>query len=177
MQALCTVEDACKKVFQHPCIAAFTGGGDVEYFIICEQSVASKISGFQNALFTLFSTYYVYHLAYPPQASNVFYFLQDYILARPDCGKRSGSYQAVVSDIKQNIWVAKLYCYYCCFHCYYQKFLKQHWSIPLSFMTIIITAKWSEKQYINGENIELSLSILTQGWIIINHPCMNIDAV
>jgi len=103
MQALCTVEDACKKAFQHPCIAAFTGGGDVEYFIICEQSVASKISGFQNALFTLFSTYYVYHLAYPPQASNVFYFLQDYILARPDCGKRSGSYLAVVSDIKQNI--------------------------------------------------------------------------
>jgi len=41
-------------------------------------------------------------------------------------------------------------------------------------MSVIIAAKWSEKQYITGENIELLLSILTQGWIIINHPCMNI---
>ena len=74
-----------------------------EYFIICESRVVCKVLSMQNALFTMFSTYYTFNLDYPSLAKNIFFFFQDYILGCPDSNKKSGAYLATVSDIKRNL--------------------------------------------------------------------------
>jgi len=100
-----SVEAACTKppVRPQPRIAAFVGESGCEYFVVCEQQVLCKVSTFQTALFITFASYYIFNLEYPTLARNVFCFFQDYILARPDSNKKSGTYLGTVSDIKRNI--------------------------------------------------------------------------
>ena len=101
-----SVDSACTKSPKRnqPRVGAFIGEEDsTEYLIICEQKVLCKVPSFKIALFTMFSCYYSFNLEYPPPAKNVFYFFQDFILDSPDSNKRSGSYLAVVSDIKRNM--------------------------------------------------------------------------
>lgn len=101
-----SVDSACTKSPKRnqPRVGAFSGEEDsTEYLIICEQKVLCKVPSFKIALFTMFSCYYSFNLEYPPPAKNVFYFFQDFILDSPDSNKRSGSYLAVVSDIKRNM--------------------------------------------------------------------------
>ena len=85
-----------------PKIGAVPGGGEAkQYFIVCEHKPLFKISSFRSGLFFLLVTYYCFNLAYPWQARNVFYFLQDYILERPDSNKKTANYIAFVSDVKR----------------------------------------------------------------------------
>ena len=53
-------------------------------------------------LATPLGTLYVYNLEYPPKASCIFFFFQDYLLGYPDSLKRPSSYIAVLSDIKKH---------------------------------------------------------------------------
>ena len=74
-----------------------------KFYIVCEQFTLCEAPSLQSALFYMFSAYYIFNLEYPKQASNVFYFLQDYILSYPDSLKRPSTYLAVASDIKRNL--------------------------------------------------------------------------
>ena len=79
-----------------PKIGAVPGGGEAkQYFIVCEHKPLFKISSFRSGLFFLLATYYCFNLAYPWQARNVFYFLQDYILERPDSNKKNSKLYSI----------------------------------------------------------------------------------
>ena len=101
------MDSACKALPKRtqPRVAAFiTEGGTTEYLILCENRRLCKCTNLQTAIFTMFSRYYIFHLDYPKQAKNVFEFLQDYVLGHPDSSsKKSGTYLAIVSDIKRNL--------------------------------------------------------------------------
>ena len=86
-----------------PRIAAFVSEGATEYMILCENRCLCKCSSLQVALFTSFSAYYCFNLDYPKPAKSLFDFFQDYVFGHPDSSKKSGSYLAVVSDIKRNL--------------------------------------------------------------------------
>lgn len=107
LQVSDTVDSACKASPKRtqPRTAAFvTEGGTTDYLILCENASLCKCTSLQAALFTMFSCYYCFHLDYPKQAKCVFEFFQDYILGHPDATcKKSGTYLAVVSDIKHNL--------------------------------------------------------------------------
>lgn len=85
-----------------PRIAAFMSGDEeFQYILIVEQRVICKTAAFSNALFIMFSLYYIFHLEYPKSVKNVMFFLQDYVLGYPDSLKRPGVYLAKASDIKK----------------------------------------------------------------------------
>ena len=66
-----------------PRFIAFIGETQSQYYILVEQKVLCQVPSFQDALF-ITSAYYVFHLGYPSSVENVYFFLQDYVLAYPD---------------------------------------------------------------------------------------------
>ena len=96
-------EEVCKEppVRTAPRIAAFVGEEAVQYFISVEQRVLCQVPNLQQALFIMFSSFYVFHLEYPKQTKNAMFFFQDYVLSQPDSLKRPGTYLGFMSDIKK----------------------------------------------------------------------------
>ena len=84
-----------------PRFVAFVGERQTQYYVLVEQTVLCQVPSFQDALFVTFSSYYVFHLGYPTAIENVYFFLQDYVLAYPDSCRRKGTYLATASDIKK----------------------------------------------------------------------------
>ena len=84
-----------------PRIVALIGDEAIQYFIVIEQDIYIQVPTFQLALFVVFSSYYIFNLAYPKQMQKVLYFLQDYVLGMPDSSKRPGAYLATASDINK----------------------------------------------------------------------------
>ena len=70
-----------------------------QYFILIEQSTFCQVPSLQLAPIILFSSYYVFNLAYSKQVQKILYFVHDYILGMPDALKWPGTYLAVASDI------------------------------------------------------------------------------
>ena len=103
MQEMQSMQEACctPPARNQPRIAAVIEEETTQFFIMCEQKIVCKVDCLQNALFLVFSAYYVFNLEYPNNAKSILYFIQDYILSSPDTGKRLGSYLAVVSDIQR----------------------------------------------------------------------------
>lgn len=85
-----------------PQVAVMVGENNRQYFIIMEQKVLCEAISLAQVLFVAFSCYYIYNLEYPPKASNILFFFQDYLLGYPDSLKRPSSYIAVLSDIKKH---------------------------------------------------------------------------
>ena len=108
-----SVQQACQQlpIRNQPQIAAIVGEGSTQYFVICESKVLCEVPTLQVALFTAFSAYYCFNLEYPASAKNIFCFFQDYILEHPDSNKKSGTYLAMVSDIKRNLRLNLLHMY------------------------------------------------------------------
>ena len=102
LQAMDTPERACSQPPQRtqPRIAALSGEGGMQYFIICEQRKAPSLD---SAIFLTVATYYCYNLEYPAPVKGVLNFFQDYILDQPDSSKKTATYLATVSDIKRNV--------------------------------------------------------------------------
>ena len=78
-----------------PRFIAFIGETQSQYCVLVEQKIMSSthFSGcFIHNVFLL-------HLGYPTSAENVYFFLQDYVLAYPDSYNRRGPYLATASDI------------------------------------------------------------------------------
>lgn len=100
-----SVEDAVSSVpiRNAPRVAAMVGERNIQYFVLMEQSVLCEVNSLSQALFVAFGCYYVFNLEYPPKASNIFFFFQDYLLGHPDSVKRPSTYIAVVSDIKKHL--------------------------------------------------------------------------
>ena len=106
MQVSLSVSEAAKSQTDNyaPRIGAYLGVGEVgQYFIFVEDEVLFKVSTLPHAIFFMFSSYYVFHLEYPPQVKNILWFLQDYIFSYPDSTGRNATYLAVTSDLKRNI--------------------------------------------------------------------------
>lgn len=102
LQVSKTPEMVCSdKALMAPRIAAFVGQENVQYFILIEGQTLCEVTSFQLALFVCFSCYYIFHLDYPKIVKNVFFFLQDYVLAFPDSQRRPAVYLATASDIKK----------------------------------------------------------------------------
>lgn len=99
-----SVEQASQQlpVRNQPRIAAIVGEGSTQYFV-CESKVLCEVPTLQAVLFTCFSAYYCFNLEYPVSAKNIFCFFRDYILGHPDSNKKSGTFLAMVSDIKRNL--------------------------------------------------------------------------
>ena len=97
------IEEICHKASKitQPRIVALKGEENTQYFISCECHVLCKVSSLKLAIFTAFSSYYIFNLKYPPSVKNLLCFLQDYMLEHPDSTKKSATYLAVVSDIKR----------------------------------------------------------------------------
>ena len=74
-----------------------------QFFIFIDGQVLCQVPTFCQALFLLFSSFYIFYLEYPKQVRNVLYFLQDYIFSYPDSVSRPASYLAIASDIKRNL--------------------------------------------------------------------------
>ena len=96
-----TIDEACVELPKRtaPRIAAFGS----QYFIIVEQFVVCEVSSFVQALFIMFSCYYVFNLEYPKNIKNVMFFFQDYIFCHPDSEGRPANYLAISCDIKRNL--------------------------------------------------------------------------
>ena len=109
-----TPERACGQPPQRtqPRIAALSGEGGMQYFIICEQRVLCKSPSLDSAIFLTVATYYCYNLEYPAPVKGVLNFFQDY---QPDSSKKTATYLATVSDIKRNVCVFVFSCNTLCF--------------------------------------------------------------
>ena len=88
-----------------PRVVLISSPSKLQYFVVAEKQVLGEYPCLQDALFFCFAAYYVYHLEYPAQVKNMFYFFQDFVVRHPDSHDRSGTYLATTSDIKRNIWV------------------------------------------------------------------------
>lgn len=78
--------------------------GKPQYFLFVEGMVLNKMETFCDAMFLLFSSYYIFHLEYPKSVKNILWFMQDYLLLYPnDSMHRSALYLSVTSDIKRYI--------------------------------------------------------------------------
>ena len=103
VQASTTVNEAAQQSQSAtPRIGAFLGEND-QYFIFIEGNVLCKVSKFPDALFLMFSAFYIFYLEYPTPVKNVMFFLQDYIYMYPDSSNRNATYLSVASDIKRNL--------------------------------------------------------------------------
>ena len=76
-----TPEHACRQASTRnsPRIVAFIGEETKQYFVLVEQDVLCQVPSVQLTLQCIL------HLEYPKQLKNVMYFLQDCVLAYPDC--------------------------------------------------------------------------------------------
>ena len=101
VQVSVSVNDAAKSNYLAPRIGAYREIN--QYFIFVEDEVLLKVSTLPEAIFFMFTSYYVFHLEYPPTSKYILWFLQDYIFSYPDSSGRSASYLAVTSDIKRNL--------------------------------------------------------------------------
>ena len=72
-----------------------------QYFVLIEQLVLCQVPSIQDALYTTFASFYVFHLGYPTIVESVNFFLQDFVLGYPDSYCRKGPYLAIASDIKK----------------------------------------------------------------------------
>ncbi len=77
-------EDVCHSKYNAPRIPAFVSAESTQYYIFVEQGVLCEVPSLEIAIFLFFSSFYVFHLAYPKELKNVLFFLQDYILEQPD---------------------------------------------------------------------------------------------
>ena len=104
-QDVVSVEEAItsEPIRNAPRVAAMVGERKRQYFVLMEQSVLCEVASLSQALFVAFGCYYVYNLEYPPKASSIVFFFQDYLLGYPDSVKRPSSYIAVLSDIKKHL--------------------------------------------------------------------------
>jgi len=104
-QDVVSIEDAITRLPTRnaPRVAAMIGETNKQYFVLMEQSVVGEVPSLPQALYVAFGCYYVYNLEYPPKASCIFFFFQDYLLGYPDSLKRPSSYIAVLSDIKKHL--------------------------------------------------------------------------
>ena len=105
LQDVVSVKDAIMSVPMRnaPRVAAMVGERNRQYFVLMEQSVLCEVNSLVQALFVTFGCYYVYNLEYPPKASSILFFFQDYLLGYPDSAKRPSSYIAVLSDVKKHL--------------------------------------------------------------------------
>jgi hypothetical protein len=103
IQPTTTPEEVAKEIppRNSPRFVAFVGERQTQYYVLVEQKILCQVPSFQDALFVTFSAYYVFHLGYPTAIENVYFFLQDYVLAYPDSCRRKGTYLATASDIKK----------------------------------------------------------------------------
>lgn len=86
-----------------PRIGAYLAG-ETQYFLLVEGMVLNKMETFCDAMFLLFSSYYIFHLEYPKPVKNILWFMQDYlVLYSDDSIPRSTLYLSVTSDIKRHI--------------------------------------------------------------------------
>ena len=95
------VKETCVELPK--CTARWIAAFGSQYFIIVEQFVVCEVSSFVQALFLMFSCYYVFNLEYPKHVRNVMLFFQDYIFCHPDSESRPANYMAISSDIKRNL--------------------------------------------------------------------------
>ena len=98
LQDVVSVKDAITSapVRNAPWVAAMVGERNRQYFVLMEQCVVCEVSSLLQALFVAFGCYYIYNLEYPPKASSILFFFQDYLLGYPDLVKRPSSYIAVL---------------------------------------------------------------------------------
>ena len=95
--------DILREPYSSPRMVQLSSHTKVQFFVVTESAVLSEYPSFQDALFFVFATYYIFHLQYPSQVKNVLYFFQDFIVQHPDSYDRSGTYLATTSDIKRNL--------------------------------------------------------------------------
>ena len=75
--------------------------GRPQYFLFAEGMILNKIATFCDAMFLLFSSYY---MEYPKPIKNILWFMQDHLVLYPnDCTHRSALYLSVTTDIKRHI--------------------------------------------------------------------------
>jgi hypothetical protein len=96
-----SIEVVCATSMITPNVAAYKEMK--QYFVICEKMVICELSKFEEALFFMFASYYVFHLQYPALFKQVLFFLQDYVFCHPDSVGRPSSYMAISTDIKRNL--------------------------------------------------------------------------
>jgi hypothetical protein len=97
------METILRETYPAPRMVLISSMTQVQYFVTAENDVLGEYPSLQDMLFFVFASYYVYHLKYPSQVKNIFYFLQDFIVRHPDSHDRSGTYLATTSDIKRNL--------------------------------------------------------------------------
>lgn len=97
------METILRETYPSPRMVLVSSSAKVQYFVTAEGEVLGEHPSFQDTLFFVFASYYVYHLKYPSQVKNIFYFMQDFIVHHPDSYDRSGTYLATTSDIKRNL--------------------------------------------------------------------------
>ena len=97
------METILRETYPAPRMVLVSSTANVQYIITAEGVVLGEYPSFQDTLFFMFASYYVYHLKYPSQVKNIFYFIQDFIVRHPDSYDRSGTYLATTTDIKRNI--------------------------------------------------------------------------
>ena len=86
-----------------PRIGAYIHEDVKQFFIFIEGEVLCEVTSISQAIFLMFSSFYVFYLEYPKPVKNVLFFLQDYIFSYPDSLSRSATYLAIASDIKHNL--------------------------------------------------------------------------
>ena len=97
------MDEILRQKYSAPRVVLITSPSKVQFFVIAENEIIGEYPCFQDALFFCFAAYYVFHLQYPAQVKNMFYFFQDFIVRHPDSHDRNGTYLATTSDIKRNL--------------------------------------------------------------------------
>lgn len=95
-------EILCEK-YSAPRVVLISSPSKIQFFVVAEKQVLGEYPCLQDALFFCFAAYYVFHVEYPSQVKNIFYFFQDFVVRHPDSHDRSGTYLATTSDIKRHM--------------------------------------------------------------------------
>ena len=67
------METILRESYPAPRMVLVSSTAKVQYFITAEGEVLGEYPSFQDTLFFVFASYYVYHLKYPSQVKNIFY--------------------------------------------------------------------------------------------------------
>ena len=94
-------EILCEK-YSAPRVVLISSPSKMQFFVVAEKQVLGEYPCLQDALFFCFAAYYVFHVEYPSQVKNIFFF-QDFVVRHPDSHIRSGTYLATTSDIKRRM--------------------------------------------------------------------------
>ena len=64
------METILREAYPAPRMVLVSSTAEVQYFITAEGEVLGEYPSFQDTLFFMFASYYVYHLKYPSHISN-----------------------------------------------------------------------------------------------------------